>query len=998
MKPKLLVLTLVLFCVGVSYVWAATTGAISGAITDTETNEPVIGATVLVVGTNLGASTDRDGRYSILNVPAGVSYTLRISSVGYATLEVSNVDVSADLATYQDQSLSSKATDIGTTIRVVAETPMVIPDRVTSVQIIKAAEIQALPTRGFADIVGIQTGVVASVQTFRGGRSGREATNSPELYIRGGRPSEVAFYVDGYSQQDPLTGASTANISNNAIQEVTVTSGGFPVEYGNVMSGIVNVITKSGGENYAGTFESVGDPRYEQAWYSGNLSGPIPGLDRGFFFASLERRDHTDRNPSAVTNDVLSIIQKNNLSNFGIDDARHQQPGNWLKGWAYQGKLTYNFNPNMKLALSGNGSNDEWQQYLHTYLFNSEHNTFYDDDNLGLNAKFTHTLSDKTFYNLSTSYFVTERFRGDGVHRDDLWAYARPNGNPQTDRETLFRSWDDPDTDPVFETIAVPVDTATVFDSLGVPSLSVTETKTISAVSSGDEGAIWDDFLRRKSSYISAKGDITSRVSSEHTLKAGFEYNRHTLRFYQHTTPQSVHKGIGFGGFQDVNRYGYDEFGEEIDGTSWRDEVKNPYDAALYVQDRIEYRGLIITAGARLDVFDYNALRLRNDSLPLDPDSLAFDTDPNNNLDILTLDRSDVEDSKTFTRFSPRIGIAFPVTDRTQMRINYGKFFQRPDLQNLYVGYDFLEFQLAGQPSGFVFWGNPNLEPPRTTAYEVGMTHQLGDNTSFDVNLFYRDVSDLIQVSTISSNPSSISTFQNQDYGTNKGLEFAFTMRRTRNIMMNLKYTLASATGTGSFNSELRNVAWVNGEEPKQTSPLEYDQRHKINGSFDLRFGPGEGPKLGDIYILENFGINVLAAAGSGLPYTPAKITNEAVSAATAPSPIQPRNSQNRPWTAYIDLKMERAFNISDFRIAPYLWIRNLLDQDNEINVWEGTGRANSTGWLETGAGETFVEQFSTPADDNAGLTGEEKYKIAQQSTRYYSNPRQFLFGLRVSF
>jgi outer membrane receptor protein involved in Fe transport len=1027
-------LALALLCVGASYVWGATTGAISGLITDAETNEPVVGASILVVGTNMGTSTDEDGRYLILNVPGGETYTLRLSSVGYATLEVSNVVVSANLASYQDHALSSRATDIGTTIQVIAETPMVIPDKVSSVQIVKAEELLALPTRGFEEVVGIQTGVVASIQTFRGGRSGREATNAPELYVRGGRPSEVAFYVDGYSQQDPLTGTSTANISNNAIREVSVVSGGFPVEYGHVMSGIVNVITQSGTDKYSGTFESVGDPRYEQTWLSGNLGGPIPGLEKGYFFGSLERRDHQDRNPSGVTKDVLEILPDSVLDLFNIDDNRHRQPNNWLEGWAYQGKLDYNFTNNIKLSLSGNGSNDEWQEYLHQYLFNNEHSTYYKDDNLGLNMRLTHTLNEKTFYNLSASYFVTERFRGDGVHREDLWAYGRTSGNPQNEATDLFFSWDDPETPVEFafhtDTTITPIDTITAdtaIDTLNwiwvVTDTSVRLDSTIGDVqfttstpsdsgrftfidggttvggvgARGDESSIWDDYLRRKSSYIGIKGDITSEIHREHTIKAGFEFNRHTLRFYQHLFPQFVWRGVGAGGFQDINRYGYDVFGNESDGDSWRDEPKNPIDLALYLQDRIEYRSLIITAGLRFDYFDYKGLRLRNDSLSLDPDGHGLDTNPDNDLGNRTLERSDLEESEKFTKVSPRIGVAFPVSDHTQMRVSYGKFFQRPDLQNLYVGYDFLEYQLAGLAGYFFFWGNPNLEPPKTTAYDVGVSHQLGDNTSFDVNLFYRDVTGLVQVVTLPSQPVSFSTFRNQDYGTIKGLEFAFKMRRTKNMMLDVKYTLSYATGTGSFNSEQRNIAWVNGEEPKYTSPLEYDQRHKLAANFDLRFGENQGPKLGETYILENFGLNVLAVAGSGLPYTPVTITNEAVSAAVAPSPIAPRNSARRPWTWSVDLKLERAFSIADFKIAPYLWVKNLLDRDNAINAWEGSGRANSTGWLPTGGGQTWVASNATPVD-NSALTGEEKYQIAQQSTRYYSNPRQFLFGLRVSF
>ena len=992
----LLISVLAMLCAG--SVFGGVTGKITGEMTDAETGEPMIGVTVAVQGTNLGAITDLDGMYNILNVPVG-TYTLVISAIGYATVEVSNVHVSADLATYQSRAMSSKAADLGTTIKVTAEALMVIKDKVASVQIIRSDELLAMPIRGFEEAVAVQSGVVASIQTFRGGnRSNREATNGPELFIRGGRPSEVAYYVDGFSQQDPLTGTSTGNISNNAIKEVTVISGGFPVEYGHVTSGIVNVITQSGGDKLSGTAEVVTDQKYDQNWYSATLGGPIPGLEKGHFYGSIERRYMDDRRPSAITSDVLP----------GSPD---RLPNNWLSGWSYTGKLDYDLTPNMKIALGGNASIDRWSRYQHSRLFENEHNAYYDDKNHGLNLKLTHTLNAKTFYNLSGSYFVTERFSGDGMHREDIWDYGRPNGNPTADNEKLFRKWDDWFSDiQVFDSIDPSSGDSVFYDSVTtrmrdtIATYVITDTGTVNGTPwadtteynffINDEGQVYDDYVKRKSEYIGFAGDITSELSREHTVKAGFEFHRHTLRFYNHLRPIMVWQGIHSYGH--VNRYGYDEWGNESDDEDWRNEAKNPTDFALYLQDRMEYQGLIVTAGLRFDVFDYKGLRLRNEDLPLDPDSLQFDTDLTNDTLINTLELEDFEDSEVFTRVSPRLGISFPISDRTQMRVSYGKFFQRPNLQDLYVGYSFMEYQLIG--SGYYTqWGNPNLKPPKTTAYEVGITRQLGDNTSFDVNIFYRDVSDLIQTVDQPSQPNSFGTFRNQDYGTIKGLEFNLKMRRTRNMMVDLKYTLSYANGTGSFNSELRNVAWVKGVPPKHTAPLEYDQRHKLIGTFDIRLGKGEGPRLGDTYILENFGLNILAQAGSGLPYTPSQIYNEPTTGSVSPIPNDVRNSKNRPWTMRVDLKMERAFNVGNYKIVPYLWVMNLLDRDNVLNVWEGTGKANSSGWLETGEGQVFVAANSTP-NDNQILTGEEKYNIAQNPPGNYDIPRQILFGLRMSF
>ncbi|MCM2272493.1 MAG: carboxypeptidase-like regulatory domain-containing protein, partial [candidate division Zixibacteria bacterium] len=112
MKLKCLTLTLLMLCLLAGTAMSATVGRITGVITDSQTKEPLVGVSVQIIGTTMGAMTNENGQYSILNVPTG-TYTLRLTAVGFATVEISNVEVSADLATYQNETMSSQATDIG---------------------------------------------------------------------------------------------------------------------------------------------------------------------------------------------------------------------------------------------------------------------------------------------------------------------------------------------------------------------------------------------------------------------------------------------------------------------------------------------------------------------------------------------------------------------------------------------------------------------------------------------------------------------------------------------------------------------------------------------------------------------------------------------------------------------------------------------------------------------------------------------------------------------
>ncbi len=982
MKPKMLLTALVLVFVAASMALGATTGKITGVITDSQTGEPLVGATVLVDGTNLGASTDTEGHYLILNVPVG-DYTVRISSVGYATLEVSEVRVSVDLATYQDHTLSSQATDIGKTITVVAERKLIIKDKTTTVDVVSRDELLALPTRGFEQVVGIQNSVVrmnSNVDIRQ--RGGRESlATAPEINLRGGRPSEVAYYVDGFSQQDPLSGISTANINNNAIKEVSVQSGAFSAEYGHVASGIVNVTTNSGTDEYHGNVELVSDnvasgfgyDSFDHNWYSGDFGGPIPGLENAYFFFSGERRYLGDRSPSIKTKEIYE--------EFGLDglfDNPQRMPNNSVKGWSYQGKIDYNFTPNFKLQINGNGSIDKWQEYRHYYLnpqFPQQvmHCPVYEDKNLGLNAKITHTLNAETFYNLSASYFVTERLRGDGVVFDDLAAYNRGFANPEYDRHNLFREGE----------VYYGSDLDTINIHVGDPGDTVVQYV----------DSYWGSYMNRKSAYLGFKGDLTSQLNAHNTVKLGFDFQRHTVRYFENLN--AVDKA-GYS-IKNVNRFGFDSLGNEADPDGFENETKHPINLGMYLQDRFEYRGLIVNAGLRFDYFDYKTLRLRNFLAPFDPDTTLGANSG-------TLEIEDLEDSEKFTRLSPRIGISFPVSDRTQMHINYGIFYQRPDLRRLFVGYDFFHARVSA--GSYYPIGQPNLEPETITQYEVGVDQQLGDNTAFGITAYYKDVKDLTQIfhqSGVVSSTYEYDYYANVDYGTIKGLDFSLTMRRTRNISMNLKYSLSYATGTGSNANTNFNIAWKNPTgTPHYTHPLDYDQRHSIIGMFDVRTTKGEGPKIGDFYPLENFGLNTIIQLASGTPYTPTnKYDGVTVNTAVTVNPTGPINSARLPWTMSIDLKLERFFNIGDYKLAPYVMVKNLLDRENILGVYEGTGEPNTSGYLETEEGgqvRAAEAENNLHTGANYGEEFEYRYSLMQFNPKNYGSPRMIIVGLRMSF
>ena len=894
------------------------TGKIVGQVTDAATGAPLIGVNVMLENTRLGAATDLEGRYFIINIPAG-TYRLTATIIGYSMTTVAEVLVSPDQTTSIDFALQEAAIQ-GETVTVTAERPLIQPDQTSTMKVLTAEELQVLPARGYKSATALQAGVVS----YNGGN----------LAVRGGRSSETAFFVDGFSQQDPLTGQATTSINSNAIDQITVITGGFNAEYGRIMSGIVNTTTKRGGTDYHGTFEAISDflgesfnntYSYGYKVYNGAFGGPLfKGSDRVTFFISGEGRSIDDRFPRAG---VVGQLPSNSLTSL-----------NW------QGKVNIRLKQTMDLEISSIGSTSEDEIYMHAYKYDAHHMPRREDKNRSLNGRLKHQISPRTYYELAANVFVTTREVGDGEHFDDLPGYGRPNPGRRFDEDNLFFVND----------------------------------------STGEEGSIWNDYLYRKSWYTGFQGAFTSQVNRHHQVKGGFDIQRHTLRRLHHLNPLNNTPGNS-NAWQPVDVYGMyapkegtgNAFARELD-----QEAKHPVTSSFYLQDKVEFEGLIINAGLRFDQLKSGTKAFRIEDLPLGTDS--------------RLDPEDMAGAKTYNRISPRLGASFPITDRTKFHFHIGQFYQQPDLQNLFVSYEFAEFMITQAPFFFPF-GNPNLKPEQTTAYEIGVAHQLGDYMAVHSSLYYKNVRNLTQLRTISRpevSQFSYSSYQNVDFGTIRGMDLSMEMRRIRNIRASAAYSFSMATGTGSTPTSQRNIAFTSGQIPKQTAPLNFDQRHRVSFDIDLRYAKGEGGIIFGRRMMERMGLNLLFQAGSGLPYTPMRRFNEVTLANVTSEPTGPINSSRMPWTFRTDVKISRDVPLEHVDLNVYIWVLNLFNRKNALQVYQSTGLPNTTSFLITKEGQEILQAKS--AEDQAAFMA--SFDDAENNPTYYDIPRQIRAGLQIRF
>ena len=940
---------------------AGTTGKLAGRVTD-EHGAALAGVNVRIEGERLGAVSDDQGRYFVLGITAGPK-TVRANLLGYRPFNAERVSIAPDFTTTLDITLHAEAVQLAE-VKVEAERPLLQRDATGTTRFVEAKELQNMPIRGYREAVALQSGVVNFQRQTQG-------ANQSTLIVRGGRPDEVAYFVDGFAQQDPLNGLSGTTINNDAIQEIVVLTGGFNPEYGRVMSGAVNVITKEGSGHYSGSAEAltdnlggswVGTHPTDYNLYDMSLGGPVmPGNDRLTFYVSGERRWERDRLPTYISPVIRQELGSGET--FGPFAARalssDYKPGNSLSGYTGQAKLTWHASDATTLRVGGLTSYDDWREYTHFIFFNPSDMPRHVDRSGNYNAVLQHSMNPRTFWSVGANWFEVLNKRGDPKAFDNLSDYAHswyPNASGL---------------DLDFPLFSIPT-------SVG-----------------GDYGGGVTGYEQHHSTTLGLQGSLTSQFTVHQQLKVGGDAQFHSLRY------ANIADATGFGNpdVTDNTYFNFDGYGYRVDiqgdstsnrvvrlldENSGQDRAKHPRNVALYAQDKFEREGVVMNGGLRWDWLSVDAPAFRDPVF-----LLGNPSDPTNIPD--SLESGDLAPARTYSRISPRFGLSFPVDEKTILRFNYGQFFQAPTLRDLYVNYRYLQWMVRTRPY-FINFGNPNLRPERTTAYEVGIARQFATNVRLDLTAYYKDVKDLVEVTATNIYPFGFA--RNRDFATIKGMDVGFTVRPTHHTSLNLSYSLSYASGTGSSSTSDFRVVWLGGNAPKVTAPLDFDQRHKLAASVDWRLGASEGPKwLGRFRPLQNTGVNVLLNVASGTPYTPYQVYDEVALIVATQHPAGSLNSHYGPWTSSVDVKANRQFNLGGRSVEAYALVLNALDEHNAISVYRSSGAPNTTGWLDTADGQAYLQNAATLGVDGATL-----YRLAENNPLNYANPRLVRFGLRTSF
>lgn len=940
--------------------FAGITGKIAGRVVDANTGNGLAGVNLVLQDQAVGVAADADGYYTIINIPPG-RYTLIATMIGYAQLTVEDVVVNVDRTTRQDLAMGTEVIE-GQSVTIIANRPLVERSLTSTNYYVDSETIESLPVTEMTEILSVQAGVITGVDG--------------ELHFRGGREREVAYLVDGIPVSNSFSqeGGFNVMIENTDIQELQVLSGTFNAEYGSAQSGIVNIITKRPARElhgsvkyYMGDFVSnktdlfLGIDQinpFSESDLQASLTGALLSDKLGFRTTVRYNQNNShhgyERRFNPVDGWKIDAYRKWYAEHFSEDLAttgRIHIPDSLMTGngevgpldesdnLSYSAKLSYYFSPTLSFTYSLYGSNNVTQEGGLARR--------YQPDDLATSREFSalhffsikQSLGERFFWNLDLSY----------QHNYNQEYYRKDNK---------------------------------IADYPGDVGIQpITETSYGYSLGTTGGGYYGQDGKDYRKTYL-VSGDINYQVNRFNFLKAGFSVKRQDVNTYElplveteawsryYYTPAinganyewpeywdtMVDYWRNWNAEYDTTKY---RFPEPDEVTRYRDYTIEPLEAAFYIQDVLEVDDFILNAGLRFDIFQPNEKVIVNKRV----ESYLIGRDEN------------LEDAEIIYQLSPRLGFAFPISDRGAFHAAYGHFFQMPSLEKMYNEpiNELTRIQLEGMRLG-----DASLKPEKTISYEIGLQQEIASGYAVDVTAYSKDIRNQLGIELITTvDAVGYERFVNRDYGQVKGFTVALEKLRTGFFWGSIDYTLQFAKGSSSSPEFLQVVQVSNrlGGAPvqfveRQILPLDWDQRH--TASMILSAGkPG------------NWIVTLLGTMGSGLPYSPTSVEQLELPDRDF------KNSARKPVRWNIDLKATKTFKLNNLTYSIYLMVDNIFDHLNEMDVYETTGRATNIAILPD------EKRFRDEAIAQEGIFTPDEVDVRPY---WFSPPRKVRLSLEVSF
>jgi outer membrane receptor protein involved in Fe transport len=903
----------------------AQTGKISGSIVDATTGEPLIGVNVIVEGTILGAATDIDGFFAILNVSPG-TYSVKASYIGFAPQTILNVRVNIGQTSELNFQLSDESikTDV---VVVVANTPIVQRDVASSGANLNAEEINNLPVVNIASVVGLQAGVEGET-------------------IRGGSGDEVVYEVNGISMRDGRDNSSYNNLSMTSVQQIRVQSGGFTADVGDVRSGLIEVVTKEGDKHkYTVSFqgqyrapankhmgESVNDPNSyfirpylddEVAW---------TGTDNGAW-SEYEKRQYPEFQG-------WNAFSEGTLQNDNPDDDLTPEAAQRLFLWQYRKSFDIE-EPDYDIDMAVSGPVPFAQslgglRFLATYKQNQTmllaplSTPDYSDYNASLKLtsdlakgmklmveghygsqagtststsgspgifKSNWGLADRVDYGNYTNavLFSDAYFTPTTVMRSSIAAKLTHVLSPSTFYDLVFSNFNsDYNTSP-----GTSRDLSTNYlfgNNYYVDEAPFGYYQGASNVWNGSNMLMGSVYSQgRDSSKVSLynlKFDLSSQVNKFNNIKVGFLF-----RMSAYDT-----------------KYGLVSELYSTNNRTYQWDTK-PLLFAGYIQDKLEFEAMVTTIGVRVEYSDPNTDWYQYTTY--DPALSASNSAYRDNL----LVKEKVTSQLTIM---PRLGVAFPITVNSKLFLNYGHYQTLPTPNNLYL----IAEDTFGQINSIA---NPYADLEKTITYEVGYEHNLFDQYLLRMTGYYKDITNESRDIRYTSADGTVNYLKTEpiQYRDIRGFEIQINKNRgdwfTGFVNYNYMVTSLGKFGWGRYyESSVDQTDYINTTGQtwfKQDKPMPRPIA-RINLDFFTPSGLGT--------FISGWRLNILSSwkAGSYTSWT----GDAGISAAT---------TNNLQWLDYYntDIRISKALDFGTFDIQFYVQIYNVFN--NKVLSSTGFSRFN---------------------------------------------------------
>ncbi len=716
---------------------AGTTGKINGVVKD-QKGAPLPGASVLIEGTKQGAVADANGYYVIINVSPG-TYRLTASLIGYDKVTKSSVGVIADQTTTLDFSLKETAVQMSE-VTVVAERPLVEPDKTTSKYTVTREQTEQLlsAARNTQDLLTLQPGVAVD------GSNRIRGSNTNYSY-----GDDIAYVVDGirmnYNDGRGYAGR-TRSVNRGAIQELSVLTGVTPAEYGNVQGAVVQIITKDGENKVHGWGEFRFQPASKQHWGANVYDAPelqnkVKWTDNKWL---------NERWPSLNVNDPTVKTLAGELIHQRTDYTKQQ-------GWEGEANLSGPIGEKASFVVTLKHSR------LPGVYPGPEMTGFRDDNNNFIaaaanNIQGSGSLTFKPSQNLKVKVggmYQWWRVWNDGNTGIGVSGLARVGGIVGVVRGTgqnlfLPEHWSAAGRQVFKEDLQYAVLTHTISPktfyevrlSRSRSQLDTMDADRLTSLNNLDQSQ-WFNIGRTATRWGKAdrqrygvKVDISSQVTKGHFMKGGVELDYRSIWMLAGINDSPDNRGLLVLGKNN-----------QIGAST------HPYFLNAYAQDKMEFQGMIVNLGVRLDAFNPNTRTYSSGTFRGLPMFRTY----TRSRDYAYQDGSIwTVDAPWHINFSPRVGVSHPITSRSQIRFSSGVFLQFADLW-YYLGEEYYsvsqgkdnDFNNNGVIDPAEKWnamrtaysgqvGSPLVRPAKTTAFEVGMDWNFVSDYTAALTAYYK--------------------------------------------------------------------------------------------------------------------------------------------------------------------------------------------------------------------------------------------------------------------